>query len=163
MFLAILLAAGQPASPAPQQSPVPSLTDAASWIAAHLPSRYDENLAGTTNTIAARYAASGCTITVSLDFSWQFNNLGRSDRSPAYTVRGNVVRGHHFEASDNGGTIDFSIVDAASLHVSDATEYLGTEEVSPGSFEFTYPSETDAKAMLDAMASFAQSCISRKS
>ncbi|MBV8637330.1 MAG: hypothetical protein JO322_04545 [Candidatus Eremiobacteraeota bacterium] len=161
-ILASALIAQQPVSPAPSSSPAPSLADQASWIAAHLPARYDENLAGTTNNIVARYSASGCKIIVALDFSWQFNSLGKSDRSAAYTVRGSVLSGHHFDASDNGGTIDFSIVSPASLHVADATEYLGTEQVTEGGFEFTFANETDAKAMLGAMTSFAQDCASHR-
>ena len=165
VFLAIVLAAAQqPAvSPSPQSSPTPSVSDQGSWIAAHLPSRYDENLAGTTNTISARYSAKGCAITVAFDYSSDFNNLGRSDRSAAFSVRGNAVRGQFFNGSENGGTIDFSIVNPPSLHIADATEYLGTEEVGQASFEFTFRSESDAKAMLDAMTSFVQACSTHKS
>ncbi len=162
--LAIVLAMAEPAiSPTPQPSSAPSLADTSSWIVAHLPSRYDESLAGTTNTITARYSANGCAINVKLDYSSEFNSLGRSDRSAAFSVRGNSATGHAFNGSEDGGTIDFSTVNPASLRISDATEYLGTEEVGPNSFEFTFRSESDAKAMLDAMTSFAQACASHKS
>lgn len=162
-IFAIGLAAAQPVtSPAPQSSSVPATVDA-TWIAEHLPSRYNENLAGTTNTIDARYTPNGCTIGVALDFSWQFNSLGSPDRSKAFSVRGNAARGHHFNASDDGGTIDFSMVDPSSLHISDAVGYLGTEQVSPDSFEFTFASQTDAQAMIGAMTSFAQACAAHKS
>ncbi len=164
VFSALVLAAvQQPAVPVPQASAAPSLADASAWIAAHLPSRYDENLAGTTNTIDAHYSAKGCDITVTLGFSWQFNSLRDSDRSAAFSVRGNAAAGHHFDVSDDGGTIDFSIVDPSSLRISDATEYLGTEQITPGSFEFTFRNEADAKAMLDAMASFTRACSSYRS
>lgn len=160
--LAIVLAAGQtPASPSPSPVSAPSTANAM-WIAEHLPSAYNENLQGTTNTITARYTPSGCTIKVALDFGWQFNSLGSSDRGKAFSVRGNVVRGQHFDASDDGGTIDFSIVDPSSLHVSDAIAYLGTEQVTPGGFEFTFQNEADAQAMLDAMTPFAQACASSR-
>ena len=161
-ILALVLAAEQQqVSPSPAASFTPAAADA-TWIAQHLPSSYDENLSGTTNTIAARYTPNGCTIGVALGFSWQFNSLRDSDRSKAFTVRGNVLRGHHFNASDDGGTIDFAIVDPSSLHISDAIEYLGTEQVTEGGFEFTFRNEADAKAMLDAMTPFAQACTSRK-
>lgn len=151
----------QPVSPSPSPASVSPAVDA-TWIAQHLPSRYDENLAGTTNTIVAHYTPNGCTIAVALDFSWQFNSLGNPDRSKAFSVRGSVVRGHHFNTSDNGGTIDFSMVDPLSLHVADAVGYLGNEQVNPDSFEFTFQNEADAKAMLDAMTTFVNGCATRK-
>ncbi len=156
----VLAAAQQPASPVPQTSPSPSLAATGSWIAGHLPSQYDEILAGTTNTITARYSASGCTISVAFDYSSQFNDSHNSDRSHAFSVKGNAASGHHFDGSENAGTIDFSLVNPSSLRISDATAYLGTEEVTPGSFDFTFRNEADAKAMLDAMTSFASGCAS---
>ena len=163
LLVLALTVAQQPVSPAPQSSPSPSLLDAGSWIAAHLPSRYDENLAGTTNTLVARYGARGCAITVAVNYSSDFNNLRGNDRSAAFSVRGNSVKGSAFNGSEDGGTIDFSIVNPSSLRISDATEYLGTVEVGANSFEFTFRNESDAKAMLDAMTSFAQACASHKS
>jgi hypothetical protein len=162
-LLALVLgAAQQPVPPSPSSSPAPSLSDTASWIAGHLPSSYDENLAGTTNTITARYSAKACAITVTLDYSTQFNNLRGSDRSAAFSLRGNSLKGSAFNGSEDGGTIDFSIVNPSSLRISDRNEYLGTVEVSADSFEFTFRNESDAKAMLDAMTSFTQACASHK-
>ena len=159
--LAMLLGAAEEASsPVPEPSSTPSLAEVGSWIAGHLPSRYDEVLAGTTNTIAARYSASGCKIAVSFDYSTDFNSARNADRSAAWSVKGNSTHGHHFDGSDSGGTIDFALVDPSSLHIADATEYLGSEEVTPGSFEFTFRNEADAKAMLDAMTAFAKACAS---
>jgi hypothetical protein len=149
-------------TPGPSPSPVPSPQLAAAWIAAHLPASYDENLAGTTNTIAAEYSAAGCAITVSVSYSWQFNTLGRTDKSRAFSVKGDVLPGHHFQASDDGGTVDFSLVDASSLRVSNTPEYLGAERVTQGGFEFTYRNEADANAMLGEIASLARACAAAK-
>ena len=137
---------------------VTTVADAATWVATHIPSRYDEQLAGTTNSFSVRVTPDGCRIRIDVDSSSDFNQLRGPDRSKVYALKGNPTTGHHFDASLGSGTIDFSAVDPDSLTVEPVDEYVASEEVDGDSFEFAFLKKDDAQAMLDEMTSLARAC-----
>lgn len=146
-------------TPSPPPSPPPmTIPQSATWIASHLPSRYDERLAGTTNTFTVSYAPDGCTIRVNVDSSSDFNQLRSSDRSKVYEVKGDPRVHQQFDASLGSGTLDFAKIDPSTLRVDTVEEYIASEEVHDDRFSFAFERESDAQQMLAAMTSLAQAC-----
>ncbi len=148
-------------TPAPTTQPV-TVAQVSSWIAQHLPSTYGENLAGTTNTFSVRYTPEGCRIRVDVDTGSEFNQRGSSDRSKVYAVKGDARVGHHMDASFGSGVLDFTAIDPSTLRVSKIDEFIASEEVDPGQFEFAFSNQADARAMLAEMTALAQACAGQK-
>lgn len=146
-------------TPSPSPSPQPmTIPQSAAWIASHLPSRYDERLAGTTNTFMVTYAPDGCTIRVTVDSSSDFNQFRSSDRSKVYEVKGNPLVRQHFDATLGSGALDFSKIDPSTLRVDAVEEFVASEEVDADGFSFAFEREADAQQMLAEMTSLATAC-----
>jgi hypothetical protein len=137
---------------------VTTVADTSAWIAAHIPSRYDEHLAGTSNVFTVRVTPDGCRIRMDVDSSNDFNQFRNSDRSKVFAVKGNPKAGLHFDASFGSGTLDFTKIDPQSLRIDQIDEYVASEEVRPDSFELPFLKESDARQMLDEMTSLIPAC-----